>query len=783
MPDGIHIRLGAEYQRLADSGAISSQMRHVMSSLLQHQVDTVAALEKHDLVVNAFPTGTGKTKAALLRLLDYPRSNTLLIAPVNELVRQHARDAQQFVHDAGLPHLVVAVDAAYLRQLPTGLGRRPGDRFYRILTNPVLLPEMQNYQESTKPPLLLVTNPDLFYYGVFYLFNTLDRRNIAEQFIAMFQYIIIDEVHYYNAKQFANLLFFILLSKEFGYFDPDLPQRRKICLLSATPDSDLNHFVERLSDMGVSIHRLDPEPVHADDPLATKSLTELDLSIYPYTRDAAWELFNHVGHVAALVEQGKDGAILLNSLYGVNRLARVCETRLGAQCVGRITGPLSREERQAAPFKPLLLATPTVDIGFNFEGHPKARQNLDFVFFEAPFEHQFWQRLGRGGRVLGKAIQDIPSTAVALIPDSAYERLHRLIGSETHLSRQMLKEHLREAAESDMQRSSFAEYVQSYSLLEVTQPLIEMGRVLGTGHAPLLDRTFETMRNMYAPSSKKSLWSLRGEIRRWQEFQSLARDLHKPNIQLGKTVIRALRECLQEEYGQSLTEEQIAVHADQVRHNPKVKEQLLQYVAREVVTLQPIFSFRDADISIQVEAEDPYGLVSTLRKTVPLDLLHLLRFFLWHPQEPGKIDNKGLRVVLEDICEPPLTVTWTLCVEGSWAQFQKSYVKKPIALKGLQLERSVQGSRIPMPAAVVEAVSQQYVPCLLLENESLKPWRWASLIRDGVYPCDLTVTFADPAQGSPLEKNLRLCTGLDGYRVMARYGWSIQRTTGEWWVV
>jgi hypothetical protein len=166
-----------------------------------------------------------------------------------------------------------------------------------------------------------------------------------------------------------------------------------------------------------------------------------------------------------------------------------------------------------------------------------------------------------------------------------------------------------------------------------------------------------------------------------------------------------------------------------------------------------------------------------------LDLLHLLRFFLWHLQEPGETDSKGLRVVLEDICEPPLTVTWTLCVEGSWAQFQKKYLKKPTALKGLKLECSVQGSLLRMPAAVVEAVSQQYVPCLLLENESLKPWMWGSLIRDGVYPCDLTVTFSETGQGSPLEKKLRLCMGLDGYRIMARYGWSIQRTTGEWWVV
>src|SRR5262249_2627397 len=150
---------------------VSARVRQVLPLPLQHQLDTVLALAEHDLVINAFPTGTGKTKAALLWLLDHPRANTLLIAPVNELVRQHARDAEQFVKDAGLPHAVAAVDAAHLRQLPPELGRRPGERFYRILTNPALLPETQPPGGRTKPPLLLVTNPDLFYYGVFYLFN------------------------------------------------------------------------------------------------------------------------------------------------------------------------------------------------------------------------------------------------------------------------------------------------------------------------------------------------------------------------------------------------------------------------------------------------------------------------------------------------------------------------------------------------------------------------------------------------------------------------------------
>src|SRR5262245_39877843 len=229
MAQPIRIRLGAEYQHLAAPEEIPARVRKVLPRPLQHQLNTVAALSNYDVVINAFPTGTGKTKAALLWLLDHPQVSTLLIAPVNELVRQHARDAKEFVNDAGLSHAVAAVDAAYLRQPSLShLPDRPGERFYRILTNPRFLPEMQNYQENAKPPLLLVTNPDLFYYGMFYLFNHLDRRNIAEQFIAKFQYVIIDEVHYYDAKQFANLLFFILLSKAFGYFASDLSERRKI---------------------------------------------------------------------------------------------------------------------------------------------------------------------------------------------------------------------------------------------------------------------------------------------------------------------------------------------------------------------------------------------------------------------------------------------------------------------------------------------------------------------------------------------------------------------------
>src|SRR5882724_10245928 len=154
MAQPIRVRLGAEYQRLTDTEEAPASVRKVLPRPLQHQLDTVAALAGHDMVINAFPTGTGKTKAALLWLLDHPQASTLLIAPVNELVRQHAKDAKQFVNDAGLSHAVVALDDPYLRQPSLDhLPQRPGERFYRILTNPALLPEIQESRGSTKPPL------------------------------------------------------------------------------------------------------------------------------------------------------------------------------------------------------------------------------------------------------------------------------------------------------------------------------------------------------------------------------------------------------------------------------------------------------------------------------------------------------------------------------------------------------------------------------------------------------------------------------------------------------
>src|SRR5437588_6723530 len=89
---------------------------------LYHQWRTYNA--EKPLIVNTYNTGTGKTKAALLRLLkrakdkqfrlDGSEDNALLIVPTNELLAQHKDDAEEFCQKNKLPYRVVAISRADL---------------------------------------------------------------------------------------------------------------------------------------------------------------------------------------------------------------------------------------------------------------------------------------------------------------------------------------------------------------------------------------------------------------------------------------------------------------------------------------------------------------------------------------------------------------------------------------------------------------------------------------------------------------------------------------------
>ena len=94
------------------------------NGLLYHQWLTYQAEEP--MIINTMNTGMGKTKAAFLRLLrrtqnvrrlSPTRDNVLLIAPTNELIMQHVRDARAFCAENELPYRVTPLTRDALDRL------------------------------------------------------------------------------------------------------------------------------------------------------------------------------------------------------------------------------------------------------------------------------------------------------------------------------------------------------------------------------------------------------------------------------------------------------------------------------------------------------------------------------------------------------------------------------------------------------------------------------------------------------------------------------------------
>ncbi len=200
-----------------------------MGKVLQHQVDVYQQSKNHDIILDLAPTGTGKTNAGLSTLLHQPNKHAVYIAPTNALITQQTEAAKEFLRDANLPHVVKSASAKEVKAWSNNrVGKRSGEKLYNLLRNPAtIFPEV-----GGNKPLLLVTNPDIFYYATFFGYNRLDRTNIAASFLTAFNTIIFDEFHLYDAKQLVSLLFYLAYSHVFKFFD----NSRKIVLLTATPE-------------------------------------------------------------------------------------------------------------------------------------------------------------------------------------------------------------------------------------------------------------------------------------------------------------------------------------------------------------------------------------------------------------------------------------------------------------------------------------------------------------------------------------------------------------------
>ena len=718
---------------------------------LYHQQRTYEALRTHDLVANTYNTGTGKTIASLLHLFDLDRTgkNVLFIAPTNALLAQHAEDIEQFVAENHLDFKVLRVNAAEVRALrvaqnPAATPTRPGELLQRLI---------RNYLEfepgaTRRQPIILVVNPDIFYYALYFRYGAPDRRNVFERFLTAFDYIVVDEFHYYDSKQLSNFLFAFALFDQFGYFDV---RGRKICLLSATPTAEVVTYLDRLFAGRWTLISPENEPPESTEFQMVPTLAPLELTIMAdefqkWTSAHCDELAHWV------VQNDLDGALISNSLWRVNAAYAALRGVLAESRMGRITGPEPPEERARATGRDLILATPTVDIGYNFKKLGKARQNIDFLMCDARHGDELIQRLGRAGRVLGKTHTDRPSQAVALLTPDAAQALAAHAGQT--LSRADFAAIVQECKYLPP-KNSLTGYIRTHAITESFWPIYQIHKVLPQGDQAELDALFERVRGTFAPSSKRTPRGLYGFFRQLESRERWLHDTRKGNMPFDKYTARQVADWLawlDPQTGRYAPSD-LRPHLGNLLSDEEQQHALRAFVQSQVAITRALFSFRDSFQGPTAVFHDPQHQFSS--QTInAYGLFHLVSNYRLSPpltrrqfeQQFGATDLRGdFYFRLIEPREPRLILELVYDSEDEPVDFARKWCGAPVALTGVRIQVREHGGDVlagALDRRMVEALADKPLPLLIIPPDSVGAMI-AKLRGTDLWSRDLTVRFSD----------------------------------------
>ncbi|MFP4653962.1 MAG: type I-D CRISPR-associated helicase Cas3' [Phormidium sp.] len=725
--------------------------------VLQHQQDLYEAAKNHDLLLDLAPTGTGKTNASFSVILENPQGNVVYIAPTNALIDQQTAAAEAFVAAAGLPHVVKSASAQQIRRWRDDrVGKRSGEKLYNVLREPsILFPECGGGR-----PLLLVTNPDIFYYAAFFQYNPLDRSNLASVFYSSFATVIFDEFHLYDAKQLVSLLFYLVVSHVFGYFQ----NNRKVVLLTATPEPACDEALKVLQQSGVRVYRVDGQKKGGS---LIPSQTAVALQIRPYLEkeEMIETLVQYLCDRRQHLPQ-QQGAVILDSKDTLNRIHDGLKARGYQEDCGKITGDTPKEMRHEKAQKPLILATSTVDVGFNFEREIEGdRQNLDWLVFSARDRFAFWQRLGRVGRVLGKLKTDIPSEAIAYLPEEAWpEGLHE---SDSILGREQLVKTLEQL--DCLQRPFLDIYWRSEAFLEIARPLLELESSLEkTPAADLIVLLYHTLQQVLGGNRDWHYYRQRMKILQGaeniaqKEISKLAKDWRY--IKGGHNLVKNFLKTYYLESWEELQQgnQSLETLESTILNSPKALKKLKDYAILLKTSYAPLFRFRDSLLP-NVTIEDPQGFLLDSCGETQLDPLHLLRFY--------EFDRDGDRIVLTQRAKPTYQLKFQLQVENL-EDFSNTQLAKLSAFANCQITRMI-GDNI-RPTALLSDLTPPLMPGVIVKEHRRNRWAICKLQKQGLtsYPITIEDVWGDTA-------TYCFFPSLDGILAIAAAGFALKCPDNE----
>lgn len=731
----------------ADIGACSNIPPELafMGKALQHQVDVYQQAKTHDIILDLAATGTGKTKAGLSVLKHNENRNGIYIAPTNALIEQQTIAAEDFVKKAGLPHIVKAASAKKVKNWSSNnVSNRPGEKIYNVLREPATI-----FPECKNRPILLVTNPDIFYYATFFAYNRLDRSNIASEFYSSFATVIFDEFHLYDAKQLVSLFFYMTLSHGFGYFN----HNRKIVLLTATPDPACDVALDTLEKSGVKVKRIDGQE-YAENRIPSQTEVNLTIRLKPDNREQF--IADIVQEVKAKIADNpdKNGAIILDSKDLINRIYdQLCNQGLKNK-IGRITGDTPVNQRENAVQKQIILATQTVDIGFNFEKIPNPpRQNLDWLIFSTRDRFSFWQRIGRVGRVLGKLETNISSSAIAYFPDQAWSQgIDQL---DTNGGRKSLATML--TSLDCLKRPFLDAYWKSEAFLEIAKPLVEIESSLqGLEAEKLITSLYQNLQQILGNNRPWNYYKFRiltiltaeklakSPLKPKQENQfSFVQTFLRQSPFLRKLFLEKFLECNYPEiFAELETNNYIIEELEaEIKEQESSAQEVKEFANLWTAIYSPLFRFRDS-LFENIKVNDPDNLLLDEGGETNLDPIHLLRYL--------EFETDGNIVELTGRAAIPYSLAFSLKVEDL-DKFNNTCLSKLYAFEKMEITRTQSGNILPttFPPSFMTAIRETLIPGVVVRENTKNRWAIAKLKKQGLDCYPLTVS--DYSSSKPQE--------------------------------
>lgn len=407
-----------------------------------HQAAMEELFQSEDsfFVINASPTGSGKTYSWLKPALDHG-IDTIAVYPTNALIADQVRTAKELIEEyydsdrVGVVKVTGSTIAQWQSEANTRIDK--GKALRRKVDQKL----------TTKRTTVLFTNPDYLTIVRKQLFR---HRAVSNHF-DRFEMVVFDEFHLADVKQRASLLFLV---DEMNELPATQSNTTRFCFLSATPEDDegTSRSLSRCLQDSV---RVEPHRLTADA-RSTSSVSgnnwkevmpAIDLRLREASTFDTGEKLLEEESFEEFVEfcKNRRTVVMLDGVHEVDQVYEALDDRVDVT-VERVTGFDRGDVDKKIKDFDILVSNSAVEVGLDFQP--------DRLVFSAHNASALVQRLGRL-----RAKKDYSKThqAWCYIPPSVKLRIESGVTEDasTRLPRNVFEQVVGDAYAAECDLSSF----------------------------------------------------------------------------------------------------------------------------------------------------------------------------------------------------------------------------------------------------------------------------------------------------------------------------------------